>query len=251
MRAICFASVLAVSCGSPREAATVEIAPLPLPTQTASAQIAPPKVEVAKADDVDNAQDLRVNHPRQQALVVTETQALEQLLAATAQTSPDRPQVLRRLAENYVELRKGGMLKASQKAIERYTTLTSEYPSHAKSDEALYYLALEYETVSDMTNARRSYYTVIKNYPSSSFIPYTYYAFGELFLREAASDPSKWDFAKQAYTETIKYSASPIVPEAWYKLMTVFKAQGDVAHAEQAKQKLLHDYAQSPAAARL
>src|SRR5947207_1708009 len=41
---------------------------------------------------------------RVRALLVTEIQGLESLYAATPKTSPDRPQLVRRLAEDYVEL---------------------------------------------------------------------------------------------------------------------------------------------------
>src|SRR5262249_15279902 len=89
--------------------------------------------------------------PRQIALVITEIQGIEQLLAATPKTAPDRPQILRRLAESYVELTCGTpsdvnrTRKARSQAIDRYTLLKNEYPSYPAKDEVLYYLALEYE----------------------------------------------------------------------------------------------------------
>jgi TolA-binding protein len=241
-----------LACGSSQTTATVEIAPLPLPTATAT-QTAAVTLPVATTDEPDDERDLRRHSARTQALLVTELQQLEQLLATVATTSPDRPALLRRLAEDYVELRKAApntAAAASRKAIDRYETLTREYPNYPLSDEVLYYLALEHETLHDMMNARRTYYDLIKRYPSSSFIPYAYFAFGEMFFHEASSDPTKWDFAKQAYTEVIKFSQAALVPEAWYKLSLVYKAQGDTAHAEQAKQKILATYPKSRAASR-
>ena len=41
---------------------------------------------------------------RAAALLVTEIQGLESLFASTPKNAPDRPQLMRRLAEDYVEL---------------------------------------------------------------------------------------------------------------------------------------------------
>jgi tetratricopeptide (TPR) repeat protein len=214
-----------VACGSSEPAPQhVEIAQ-PLPTVSVTASAAPPVVQVDPSQ-LDDARDLRRLTPRARALVVTETQALENLASTTAMNSPDRPQLLRRLAEDYVELRRTGARGASAKAIQHYTSLVTSYPSYAQVDEAYYYLGLEYENTNDLSNARRSYYELIKRAPSSKYVPYAYYAFAEMFYAEAKSDPSKWDFAKQAYTEVIKYS-SPLQGTAYCRLAAVSEAQGD------------------------
>ncbi len=245
--------VILVSCGSPSATPSVEIAqPLPSPTQPPVALPVQTSASVRDSEEPDAARDPRRNRAgvRARTLVTTETQGLEQLLAVTAQTSPDRPQLLRRIAEDYVELRKDGSPVASRKAIERYTTLMGEYPAYPLLDEVLYYLALEDEVAGDFAAARRTYYELIKSRPSSSFVPYAYYAFGELFLKEATSDPSKWEFAQQAYTETLKFSSSAIAPDAMFKLVLVFQGMGDGARAQQMKTRLLRDYPSSSAAAR-
>ena len=81
------------------------------------------------------------------------------------------------------------------------------YPTYAQIDEAYYYLGLEHELAGDLINARRSYYELIKNAPASRFVPYAYFAFGEVFFHEAKSDPSKWDLAKQSYVEVMKFAS--------------------------------------------
>ncbi|HEX4514413.1 MAG TPA: tetratricopeptide repeat protein [Polyangiaceae bacterium] len=227
LRALFFAVCLA--CGSSEPAPQhVEIAQ-PLPTVSVTASASAPVVQVASSQ-IDDARDLRRLTPRSRALVVTETQALENLAATTAMNSPDRPALLRRLAENYVELRRTGAQGASTKAIQHYTALVTSYPSYAQIDEVYYYLGLEYELTNDLSNARRTYYELIKRSAGSKYVPYAYYAFGEIFLAEAKSDPSKWDLARQAYTEVIKFS-SPLQSVAYCRLGAVSEAQGDAKTA--------------------
>jgi TolA-binding protein len=64
---------------------------------------------------------------------------------------------------------------------------------------------LEHELAGDLRNARRAYYELIKTSPQSKLIPLAYFAFGEMFFTEAASDPSKDQLALQAYAEVLKY----------------------------------------------
>ncbi len=56
--------------------------------------------------------------PRSTQLLVTELQMLEALQASTPATSPDKPKLLRRLAENYVEL-KNAALRDKERVVGR------------------------------------------------------------------------------------------------------------------------------------
>lgn len=87
-------------------------------------------------------------------------------------------------------------------------------------DEVLYYAGLDHELAGNVTAARRSYYEVIKQYPSSKLVPFAYFAFGELFLAETESDPSKAQLAEQAYREVLKYppTQNPLYVEAQRRL---------------------------------
>jgi tetratricopeptide (TPR) repeat protein len=219
---------LMLACGSSDPAPQhVEIQPLPTvatppsatPTTTVAMQVEP--------RDIDDVRDLRRMRGRAPALVRTEVKGLESLLAATPMNSPDRPQILRRLAESYVELRKQGEPGASAKAIQNYSELVKAYPNYAQIDEAYYYLALEYELSGDLTNARRNYFELIKKTPNSKLLAYAYFAFGEMFFHEAKAEPAKWDFAKQAYTEVMKFANSPLRNDAACRLGLVFDAMGD------------------------
>jgi TolA-binding protein len=200
-------------------------------------------------------------------LLVTQIQHLESLLAATAAGAPDRPGILRRLADSYVELEavtfrakveaqtKGNKDEAAklasvegaarQTAIKYYSQLRQNHPAWCQSpgqgpspasgclDETLYNLAYEHEQAGDLAAARKAYLDLIQSAPSSKYVPHAYLAFGELFFQEAQSDPSKWPLAEQSYKEVIKYPApeNKVLSYAHYKLAYVYWNKGDFAAA--------------------
>jgi tetratricopeptide (TPR) repeat protein len=189
---------------------------------------------------------------RSQKLLSSEIQSLERLFQATPERAPDRPNLLRRLAEGYVELEsaavrdKTSSQAANQAAVRYYTQLKNEYPKWCKTtnaldpaknagctDEVLYYLAQEYQRGDDLNGARRSYLELLQTWPQSRFVPNAYLAFGELFFKEAVGDPSKWALAEQSYMEVIKYP--PPENRVWgyahYKLGFIYWHKGDGARA--------------------
>ena len=180
-------------------------AELPSPPDDAHAPVAATTTLAVPARDPRIAQ----SRQRARALVVTELQALENLFAATASTSPDRPALMRRLAEDYAELSRAGdgplSTSAHRAALKYYELLVSEYPKYPQVDEAWYYAGLEHELAGNLPKARRAYFELIKTSPQSKLIPLAYFAFGEMFYAEAANDPSKDDLALQAYAEVLKY----------------------------------------------
>ena len=245
-----FFFVWLAACGGTREPAHVEIAQ-PLPTVSVAATVAePPPPEAPQPLPADDVGDPRPAPRQSIALLRTEARSLESLAGATPTSSPDLPAVLLRTAEVYVELRKSGEAGASQRAIDHYKTVTAQFPSFAKIDEAYFGLGVEYAASGDLAGARRAFYELIKNSPQSRYVPYAYFAFGDMFQREAKGDPSKWDFAKQAYFEVTKFSTSPIAAEALCRLSEVATAQGDSARATAERQRLARDYPNSAAARR-
>jgi TolA-binding protein len=228
---------------------------------------------------------------RAKGLLITEIAGLENLFRTTPRNAPDRVQLARRLAEDYVELESAAfrdktqaeiqrdnlkrrnpqaagrqqaianqanhiMLAARRKVIDNYTLIINQYPSYGLLDEVLYYLAYEYEQANDLTNARRVYYDLIQKKPNSKYIPNAYLAFGELFFNEAQGDPSKWPYAAQAYTEVIKFppNKSKVYGYAWYKLAYVFWNEGQIDKALNAFKKTIDfgtNYTQYPGAAKL
>ena len=208
--------------------------------------------------------------PRVRALLITEIQGLESLFRTTPRRAPDRVRIARRLAETYVELEnaarrdktqaevkknraeatKAGkvMLLARKKAIAYYDLMKRQYPSYKQLDEVLYYLAYEYEQAEDLVNARKVYYELIQKTPNSKYIPSAYLAFGELFFGEAQSDPAKFELAKQAYLEVIKYPPpdNKMFGYAHYKLAYVHWNQEDFPRALTHFKKTIEFAAQYP-----
>jgi TolA-binding protein len=183
---------------------------------------------------------------------VTEVSELESLFGATPANAPDRAPIARRLAEDYVELshaaRADVAARASERAIHYYGVIRTDYPGYAQGDEVAYFLGYEYERAGDVAQARRAYFDVVAKYPNSRFVPYAYFAFGELFLREADADPSKFDLALQAFRKVVTYARSDLAPEAMLRVGTIHARRGEKAEAAGAFQRLRRDYPTSPAA---
>jgi tetratricopeptide (TPR) repeat protein len=228
---------------------------------------------------------------RSKGLLVGEIQGLENLNANTPPNSPDRLQLVRRLAEDYVELENAGftektqaeiqrdnlkktnpagasreqaianqanniMLKARARAEQYYTTITTDFPNYPQLDEVLYYLAYEYEQGNNNDLARKTYFTLIQSRPNSKYIPNAYLAFGELFFNEAQGDPSKWGVAEQAYEKVIGFPPpeNKVYGYAWYKLAYVLWNSGDFARALGAFKKTIDygtTFTQIPGASKL
>ncbi len=228
---------------------------------------------------------------RARALLVTEISGLENLFLSTGKSSSDRPDLARRLAEDYVELESAAFREKTQAEVDRdslkktnpgaagqkqtvanqanaimqkargnaekyYGVIRTDYPNYKALDEVLYYLAYEYEQANDNDNARKTYFTLIQSRPNSKYIPNAYLAFGELFFNEAQGDPSKWGVAQQAYQKVIGFPPpdNKVYGYAWYKLAYVFWNSGDFDKALNAFKKTIDygvTYAQLPNAAKL
>jgi tetratricopeptide (TPR) repeat protein len=191
--------------------------------------------------------------PRALPLLVVEIQQLEALAHATAAGAPDRTAILRRLAEDYVELEKAATAEslvpgdparrevkkrtaehAHQEAIRDYeaslaASSAASSAGTARSDEATYFLAYERERAGDLAGARRGYLDLITKSPNSRYVPMAYLAFGELFAAEALDDPSKWELAKQAFLKVLTTPPpnNAVYGYAWYRLGYVLVNAGD------------------------
>ncbi len=208
----------------------------------------------------------QVREPRARALLVTEVQGLEALFAAVPKDASDRPHLIRRLGEAYVELAaaaardsraakdaetvaKSERLEAAARsaAIKYYAMLVMQYPKFCRSaqatgkssgcnDETLYYLGVEYVRSKELDKARKTFLQVIRDWPQSDFAGHTYFQFGEMFRREAAMDPTKWALAEQSFAEATKYEGKIRSP-AYERLADVYQAQGKTAEAKAARGK--------------
>ena len=243
----------------------------------------PPREKKAQKDSLSQKQapeemsagqrDLRTTRlqARGRALLITEISGLERLYKRTPRRSPDRAQLVRRLAEGYVELESAAtrdkikadidadeakqakqkakydkskreavaaqqiVIKSRENAIKYYTRMKKDYPDYSKIDEILYYLAYEYEQNRDLDRARNVYLELIERSPNSPYVPNAYLAFGELFFVEAMGDPSKWALAESAYKEVTKYKPpkNKVYGYALYKLGYVYWNSGEYAKAIQ------------------
>ena len=166
---------------SPRVAPVVASGePEPLAPEVAQ----PPAVPTAPASEPSpsaTARDPRriATQHRPRSLLILELQALEKLYAATPKRSPDRPTLMRRLAEGYVELEYAAQHEADgakivaaarKHALTYYLAVRSEYPTYAKLDEVLYFAGYEHERAGDTANARALYRELTRAFPASSFV---------------------------------------------------------------------------------
>lgn len=74
-------------------------------------------------------------------------------------------------------------------------------------DLQLFQDGFDRERADDLAGARKAYYELITQVPTSPLVPYAYLAFGDLFFAEAErGSPDKFPLAKQAYEKVV---ASP------------------------------------------
>jgi TolA-binding protein len=177
-----------------------------------------------------------------------EVGALEGVLAATARTSPDRPRILWRLAEDYAAIEAAGhdrgpdgaaSAQARRKAIELYAELAAEHPTFCAhgdrgcGDEVLYRLAREHEEDGAPDEARKAYREIIKGWPLSRHVADAYFAFAQAFLEAGSRDPGKLGLAEQAYKEVLRFPPpeNRLAAHAHYQLAVVHARRGDPARA--------------------
>ncbi len=145
---------------------------------------------------------------RARGALTAEVQSLEGQFGPPGTTG--RAALARHLADTYAELARTtegspAARTAHKSAAKYYEVVVADDPQSLQRDESQYHAALEHELAGDKTNARRAYYELIKNSPGSKLIPFSYFAFGEMFFVDAETDPSKYPLAEQAYREVLKY----------------------------------------------
>ena len=213
--------------------------PPPRPTSESSHDIVAVPVPAAPDPTPDMVRDLRrtvvnvkgglANKKSDGFVMYSQVLLSGAVLAVSSQphTSPYRPRWVLSAAEGFVLLyrvlardpaRANAANAARRGAIRYYQLLLNDYPrwcaaphatDPAKSagcaDETLYYLALEQERDGDITAARVNYSLVIRDWPTSPFVPSAHLALGELLFDESDTDPSRLPLAEQSYLKTIKY----------------------------------------------
>jgi TolA-binding protein len=186
------------------------------------------------------------------------------MFASTPKGDANRSQLARRLGDAYLELesvarRDAGAAQgaeqekarkieeaARQSLIKYYTLVLNEYPAYPSGDELTYSLGRAYERVGKTDDARKTYYKLLKNWPASKYVPNVYLAFGELFFKEAQSDPERLTIAVEAYGEVLNFPKSDAVPAALFRLGQTHERKGDRAKARVHFKKLVSSHSSSP-----
>jgi hypothetical protein len=142
------------------------------------------------ADPVPDSRVSRLR-PRPRPLLVTEIQGLEKLFSVTPSASPDRPLLMRRIAEIYGELESSTSLELSEppegkntvdaeksrhvrdacrkRVVYYYNLILRDHPTYDKLDEVYYYLAVELALMGDSAGRRSALQALVEKYPGSRF----------------------------------------------------------------------------------
>ena len=156
-----------------------------------------------------------------QAVIESKIKVLKRLIELTADSDPEKPDLLFRMAELCAELMrihnfrareldekiyaahkaepsKVSALEAEQKSLEKqekdwlleavkhYLTVANQpkFQSYARLDEVLFYLAYLLTQVNKEEQARGYFQRLIKDHPQSAFLPHAYLSFGEYFFEK-------------------------------------------------------------------
>lgn len=121
----------------------------------------------------------------------------------------------------------------------------------AASPEAQDYAqALAHERAGNMNDARKGYLRFIQTFPQSPHVPLVYFAFGELFYREADVDPMKLDLALQSYREVMKFPppANTAYIAAHLRLADVYMYKGNHVEALATLKRMVEASTKEPTA---
>lgn len=114
-------------------------------------------------------------------------------------------------------------------------------------DRAIYDRAFALEQRGELAGARKQYFELVKSHPTSRLVPLAYLAFGELFANDAATDASKWELARAAYAEVVKYPPPDNVAYAYATLrLGDTRRERDDAQALSSYKKALEAVQQHP-----
>lgn len=189
------------------------------------------------------------------ALLITEIQQLESLLKATELRSKDRPMLLRRLAEDYVELENAAFREKTEAEVKRDQFKTSN-PREAGKQQAV---ANSRKTTMDRSRkAAINYYTVLvddySGQPSNRFPsnpPPAYPQLDEVYYYLAYEYEQSGDTAnaRRVYLDLItKTPNSKYIPNAYLAFGELFfnEAMGDPTKWDAAKQAYVKVIAKPP-----
>ncbi len=116
-------------------------------------------------------------------------------------------------------------------------------PAGAPRGNALHRAADEKRLQGDGEGERQIYYQLIQEEPASPYIPFAYFAFGELFKKDAEADPSKAPLAEEAYKESLKAVApgNRLYLVASFRLARIYELEKQPSAARDAYQRAVDD----------
>lgn len=171
---------LVTACASPTQRGAPPRAPEPVPTAVEPGASATPVPAPVPTREASSPRDTRKSSttPRSRTLLVSKIHSLQRLLQATPRKAPERPLLVHRLAEAYVELRYAAerdsadseVASSRRRALELYSVLVREYPNYERLDQVLYYAGYEQELAGALSQARALYRALAQKFPSSEFL---------------------------------------------------------------------------------
>jgi TolA-binding protein len=211
--------------------------------------------------------------PRPCSSLALESLLLEQLEKKTSPSAPDRPALMRRIAEDRAELARAALAEgredvarpARADAIRRFEALLAapspEGAAASSKDDLRYELAFTYEKAGDATNAMRVYADLLRISPASVFAARAYFGLGEVLLssgfdharvvtRDLPStrgDESRLTAARTAFHRAAGSDGAPsdFRAAALVRVGQVDEALGDTAAALRVYEHVCDDYGDS------
>ena len=203
---------------------------------------APPLVSKEKGPRL-RPEDLQMRRGVMQKIMANQIQKMRALVQVTADDDPQKPDFFFRLGELYVEKQRfffdqahaldqkifdlppaqRGALQATQQrylreeqtwmleAVKAYIGAT-RYPKYERMDEVLFRLATQLTTAKKDEQARGFFQRLIKDYPTSKYIPEAYLAFAE-----HAFEGGEMEAALRFYEKVEQFPKSSVYPYAVYK----------------------------------
>ncbi|MCP4446311.1 MAG: tetratricopeptide repeat protein [Myxococcales bacterium] len=181
-------------------------------------------------------------------------QIYKQLIDDTDPKSKEMPELLFRLAEAYAKkqrywrframemytkldkAKKGAKAKLQKKqklyfdtekkalvqAMKVYSDLANEprYKNYPKMDEVLFYYGYTLDGAKRITESRKIFHQLIKNYPDSKYIPQAFLSFADYFFQK-----NDLDNAEKFYDKVLQFPNSSIYPYGLYKKGWVYLNQ--------------------------
>ncbi len=147
----------------------------------------------------------------------------EKILEELIQVTPDsdfeeKADYLYRLAELQTALAQTSKNYIA-KAIKNYTALldNERFRNYPRLDQATFSLAYLLQSNGSQKEARAAYMKLVKNYPTSKYVPDAYLAFADYFL-----DANQLPEAEESYKQVLKYPKAPAYWYAMYRLGWVY-----------------------------